>query len=274
MKQKTLQKHFSSLNKDSSGNPTVKQLLNEMRERISNCGKTRAFRCINNECEEQQLTTIRIVPEYCGYRICPNRGCRSKRDIILQRRIEPKLNNFRDARFITLTLKDYHPLTREVHERLNYAWKRLSLLLRKAGHIKRYIKVTELTQHEYVDKDLNYRVVYFFHLHVVYDGTYIPFKLIQSSWERYTRTSKWVNISRVKKNISASAYLRKYLGKLVYDSIDVEEYFQVKKIKMLSSWNCGEEVETLLELDIIKMKLVCANCGCRLMPELYIPKEP
>lgn len=266
-KQEELKKYYSSLYEESSG-ITLIQLYEDIRTNIDKCGAGKNFSCTNALCGESGFNHKRIVREYCGHRICSNPGCIKKRDNILKRKLEPKLNNFSDPRFLTLTLKGHHTLKKEHHQRLNYAWKRLSKLLRDSGFLRRYIKVTELgSQHEGIDSKGVFHNCYNWHLHIVYDGTFISADVLRSAWKRYTKDSTWVHISRVKKNISASAYLRKYLGKLVHEDIDLDEYFDVYKTKFLSTWNCNKERETILELEIEAIHLRCPNCNSRLMPE-------
>lgn len=263
--QKDLRKFYSSLHEESSGITHAQRLL-DIRTNIDNCGCGILFKCPNSECTEQGNNYSRIFRQYCGHRICRNPGCIAKRQKTMQRKYDPKLNNFKDPRFITLTLKGYHTLTRTPHQRLNYAWKRLSLLLRKSGLVKRYLKVTELVPHEYVNAEGTYIDVYFWHLHIVYDGFYIPADVLRSSWEHFTGDSKWVNITRVKKNISASAYIRKYLTKLIIDDLEAEEYYKVYKMKLISHYNCQDELETVLELHILIRRSVCPHCGSKLVP--------
>lgn len=268
-KQEDLKEYFSSLYEESSGT-TIYQLIEDIKTKLRDCGQGRKFSCRNIECREQGNIHERIVRQYCGYRICGHPGCRAKRSSVLQRKIEPKLNSFKDPRFITLTLKGHHPLDRKPHDKLNYAWKRMSRLLRKSGVLKSYIKVTEIMHKPELDcitSDGKCPDLYFWHLHIVYDGVYIPFDILQKAWLRYTGDSNWVNITRVKKNISAAAYLRKYLDKVVYDKMDPEDYFKVFKIKFLSTYGCKPELETLLELSVLVFRLECPYCGSRLLPD-------
>lgn len=262
--------YYSSLNEDSSRTTlTHAQRMLDLSVSIHNCGKGLKFKCHNTECNEQTgLPTERILRQYCAIRICRNAGCRKKRENKIKDKYEAKLNSFKDPRFLTLTLKDYHPLSRKPIDRLNYAWKRMSTLLRRSGYVKSYIKVIEMNQWEYVDSNLEYHYVYFWHIHVVYDGVYINADLLRSAWEQYTKDSFWINISRVKTNFSAGAYLRKYLQKLSYDDLDIEEYYKVYKMKLISSYNCDEEVETLLEYSIlvIGFDIKCKNCGRMMYP--------
>lgn len=266
-----LKKYYSSLHEDSSGTTlTLAQRFLDIQTSIDNCGQGVKFKCNNPLCEEQTgRQQERIIRQYCGIRICKNKLCRKKREERIRTKYEAKLNNFDDPRFLTLTLKDYHPLSRKPIDRLNYAWKRMSLLLRQSGYVKSYIKVIEMNQHEYVTKDLDYKFVYFYHIHVIYDGVFINAGLLRSAWEQFTNDSKWINISRVKTNFSASAYLQKYLQKLSYDDLDIEEYYKVYKMKLISSWNCHEEVETLLEAYIIidVFSLACRVCGSKMFPQ-------
>lgn len=267
MIQETLQKHYSSLNEDSSGKYKLLQLV-EIQERIHNCGKGIPFRCNNPLCFEQRNEEYRrVIRQYCGIRICQNKECIEKRKQKIQKSYQAKLNSFKDPRFLTLTLKGYHPMKKEVLSRLNYAWKRLSVLLRKSGFIRSYIKVAEFTQHEWVDVHGEYHFTYFWHLHVLYDGVYIAAELLRTAWKQYTKDSTWIHITRVKKNFSASAYLTKYLNKLATDDLDIDEYMSVYKMKLISSWNCKEEMETILEFYILATQCRCPFCNTKLYPE-------
>lgn len=260
-------KDYCSLKEDSSGiSLSHVQKIMDLENNISNCGKFLPFKCPNIECEEQGNHYRLNLRQYCMIRICSNPQCRSKRDRKIRDKYEPKLNSFNDPRFLTLTLKGYHPLNKQVLRRLNYGWKRMSLLLRRAGYLKAYVKVVELVNHEYVDATLTYHEVYFWHCHIVYDGTYIPAELLRSAWKRYTKDSHWLHVSRVKKNFSASAYIRKYLNKLSYDDMDVEEYYKVYKMKLISSYGCDSEIETILEIHILKVRLRCPFCKTYLIP--------
>lgn len=271
MEQESLKKHYSSLHEDSSGK-TLNQRLQDIHDNLMACGDGKPLSCKNVECHEQGNNFKRIIRQYCGYRICRHPGCIGKRNTMMRRKYDPKLNNFEDARFLTLTLRGYHPLDKTTHARLNYAWKRISLLLRKAGFVKAYIKVTELVAHEYIDAELVYHDVYYWHLHVIYDGTYIPAVMLRSAWKQYTKDSNWVHVERVKKNISAGAYIRKYVSKLVYDDLDLNEYFKVFKMKLISHYGCKDEIESLLEEWILIVRTVCPFCGGRLTPE-YIDRS-
>lgn len=185
----------------------------------------------------------------------------------MKKKYDPKLNTFKDPRFLTLTLRGFHPLDRRVHERLNYAWKRMSLILRKNGYVKGYIKVTELVARPNMLVDGKEIPRYYWHLHIIYDGVYIPAEILRSFWKQYTKDSNWVHVSRVRKNFSASAYIRKYITKLVYDNMDLTEYIKVYKMKLISSYGCVDELETLIEIEVTSIKLKCPICGYKLMPE-------
>lgn len=272
MNQENLQKHYSSLKEDSSGiTLSHLQRILDLQASIDTCGEFKDLTCPNIECREQTGEQQRLkVRRYCQIRICKHPRCRRKREDKLKAQFEAKLNSFRDPRFLTLTLKDYHSLTRVPLERLNYAWKRLSRLIRKAGYLKSYIKVIELNQHEYIDSNMEYHMVYFWHIHVVYDGIYIAADVLRAAWKQYTTDSNWIQIERVKRNFSAAAYLRKYLQKMSYDDIDIDEYYKVYKMKLVSSYNCGQEVETLLEYSILCLNIKtskCPHCGTRMIPE-------
>lgn len=275
---------YRSLYEDSSGTDSSNIVLTRsfidryirVSKALDLCGRGIQFNCPNSECRDNGVSPV-ILREYCMTRICNHPGCIRKREDRIKGKYEAKLNNFDDPRFLTLTLKGYHPLSRDPLDKLNYAWKRMSRLLRKNGYMKSYIKVIELVQHEYVDSSLVYHDVYFWHMHVVYDGIYIPASVLRAAWLGFTSDSNWVNVSRVKRNFSASAYLRKYLQKMAYDDIDLVEYIKVFKMKLISSYGCKEELLTLLEqyIEINRHAIECPFCGSYMFPdakpELYIP---
>lgn len=269
-KQENLRGYYTRLSKESSRKHFIlAERLLALEDNLLNCGCRQKHECVNPLCEESTGENFsKNVPSYCMIRICNNPGCINRRKSILRRKYDAKIDSFSDPRFLTLTLKGHHPLKRYPLDKLNYAWKRLSVVLRKNGYLKSYIKVVEILKRP--------PSLYYWHVHVVYDGTYIAADVLRAYWSRFTGDSKWVHISRVAKNFSTSAYLRKYITKLAFDDLSIGEYFDIYKMKLISTYGCKKDILTAVEIDACIQALRCPLCNCRLIIKVdeMIKKPP
>jgi hypothetical protein len=140
----------------------------------------------------------------CHHRLCPH--CARIRSASLTAQVHAHILDWEHPRFIVLTVAHREaPLVEQLADlRANFA------RLRRTGFwetaVRRGVYTVEVTQNPT-------SLCWHPHLNVIYEGEYIPQKLLKFHWERITGDSKIVWISDVHDRQGAAYELCKYIGK-------------------------------------------------------------
>ena len=218
------------------------------------CGNITA----KKECNHHMNYTPEFpIRNYCYNRICPK--CYKQRALRLLKLYEPKVFEMKHPRFMTLTYAGHHKFSFEVIKEIQRCWKRLSQFLRRKRGIWCYIKALEINHKDEDGK-------YYYHLHVIYDGKYIPKQRLSDLWLKYTKTSYIVDISRVKRKFNLMGYLVKYISKCqLY--ITINEYLDVKNKRFFHSFGFKNIPLPSYDWDHLEHLLMysfCHNCDHKL----------
>lgn len=199
-------------------------------------------------------------------KLCSDAGCSKARVRRVRRTYVPPVQRFRYARFVTLTTGEHYldVVPKQAVRSLNESFKLLQQKLRRfeytdfAGQkqkrdisMRHYLKVLEFGQFvDYIDCMGEYRAVYSPHLHVVYDGLFIPYDFLQKAWESITG-ARIVRIERAGDVGDVSRYLTDYATKSTnLSEIEPRDYvLNCEKMRFFSS----------LGLDFS-----CPECGKRM----------
>jgi len=159
-----------------------------------------------------------VVSIDCGDRTCPE--CARKRKSRILDSLYPHVKDMKSPKFLTLTVvnpkltranvaKIRRQFTQLRHRQI---WKGV-----KGGFYN--IEIGEL------DENNNCNL----HMHILYDGPYIPQKEISKIWLKITKNSRVVDIRKVYDHIGAMWYLSTHFCKVVYS----ENEDQVKLVNMV-----------------------------------------
>lgn len=188
----------------------------------------------------------------CKCRVCKN--CRKFRQRILYRKYYPRLFRFRHARFMTLTYRDHSlHLERSIVDQINRSFKVLMKRMRRHGYIvNRYLKVLEVKNND---------AGWFYHVHVIYEGSMIDHSDLMEFWHHATNfTSFVVDITPVINIQRASSYITKYLKKSVELDVTPEEYASLYGVQFYSSYRLPRPIYEVKFPNLY----VCLNCSSRL----------
>jgi len=149
-------------------------------------------------------STVKQYLHRCKARCCP--FCASARTNKIAAELEALMDSMTRPRTIILTVKsNTQPLKRQLQDLRGFlARLRRSKLWRTNVHGGAY--VIEITRNCET-------ALWHPHVHVVYEGAYIPQKQLQAEWHRITLHSEIVWIAEVSGTKSMAAELSKYLGK-------------------------------------------------------------
>jgi hypothetical protein len=154
-------------------------------------------------------------------------------------------------RFMTLTLRGIHGLSKENKNRMDTACQELFRELREKGYkFSKYIKAME------IQKKGNNR--YRFHYHIIYDGSYIPKQLLSDKWKKHSKGSFIVDIKKVYNSNHVVFYISKYIAKAVDYDISVRQYAKIRKMRFFNSYGFkGIELKK-------ERWAICRHCGARM----------
>lgn len=171
--------------------------------------------------KEKKGNKVKRVKVGCSSRLCSHCAEVRKRD--LRERLKEIVLTYKDPRFLTIGFKNVGELEKAHIKRcaadFNYMLKLLksrNKTRQKAGKqpytLGRYINVMEIEH----SKEKGYNI----HYHILYDGTFIPQKLLVSLFKKATQgESYYVYIKAMPRNVSvrdrikALYYITKYISK-------------------------------------------------------------
>ncbi len=226
----------------------LKELFNErglskVAERIENCGKNEFYlQCLN--CESYTKNK-----QYCKNKLCHE--CMKMRSIKFMELFTPYLESFGKIKFLTLTTKNLQAITKSDYRHLTLYFNSFTKRLRRLGYkFNKGIIVKETTE-----KGNGFHL----HMHILYDGSYIPQAELSKIWNEVTKDSKIVHILQWRGNAEgAIKYLSKYVtkGHTIFSSDALVDYFvSTKHIRMIQTFG-----ENFIVSKIIHRK-VCQSCN-------------
>lgn len=169
-------------------------------ERFSRCGDTAWVLQASTDHNRFRLATNRCRDRFCV-------PCANEHRQVVCRNLRAALAG-RTLRLMTLTLKSSDaPLTEQL-SRLYKSWSRLRALLKHQHGLVGGIAFTELT--------LNDRTrLWHPHLHVIFEGQWVPKQWVKSEWLRITGDSFIVDLRPLKDADHAAGYVAKYASKAI-----------------------------------------------------------
>jgi len=244
-------KFYFSCHKGTSASLSFVAIKKNIQRKLDECcTKPVILSCRDPLCREITGTRDGLVyktTEKCGNRICQKDACVRSRISRTKRKYVEKVKQMKTPRFMTLTYAGHHELSFSVKNEIDGCWKTLSQYLRRKNAIFRYVKALELVQKE---------DGYYYHLHLIYDGKYIPFKKLQEKWLEYTKTTHRVSIERVKSRFKAVNYVTKYICKGSQIGLKINDFIKIRKMQFFSSYGKFDPI-TIDKLEI----LLCPICG-------------
>jgi len=222
----------------------------------------------------------------CCHRTCSCERCRWIRSKRAAKRYEAGIENMKIPRLVTLT---FPRRFREVSkENAHWCAERFKLLQQKLRRHKtlvqpaigepfevtsdlsfrHYLKVLELAYNEYPDANGEYHSAYHYHYHIIYDGAFLPWSVLQAYWKQISG-SDVARIEMPKKRLRAVRYCLKYVSKGMFldGGPDSEEMssFDYYRIARSIRFVCG--------FGLIKVKIppfyYCPFCLAPLTFEAY-----
>jgi hypothetical protein len=166
-------------------------------------------------------------------------------------------------RFITLTYAGHHSLSSQAKNDLRSCLHLLLQHLRRKNKINSYVCALEVKRNP---------DGYYLHLHLIYDGQFIPFGLLQSLWKKYTKTSHRVHITAVRDRIRAISYLTDYVCKgSVLSDLSVWDYLPIMRMRFFSSW-CRACCKPVIIRELWE-GFYCPICDSRLLYNRWLSLE-
>lgn len=151
----------------------------------------------------------RIQCERCRSRWCE--ACGRERRSLVQMNLSKNLPKAR-LRFLTLTLKSNDDAPGDAIKRLYACFRKLRNRSKIKPHIRGGIAFLELT---YSPERRQFHP----HLHVIFEGDYINFKLLRQEWLSVTGDSFIIDIRPIHRPEVAIGYVAKYASKAIGSSI-------------------------------------------------------
>ncbi len=145
---------------------------------------------------------------------------RSKRFID---QVTPYLQSFSRPRFLTLTLQNVNSVSKDNYLHLTKNFNSFVKRMQRAGFsFDKGIIVIETTE-----KGKGFHL----HLHILYDGFYLPQQMISDIWYDITKTSDIVDIRQPRNTEQVLRYLSKYISKgcSINSTESLVDYFQATK---------------------------------------------
>lgn len=168
----------------------------------------------------------------CKHRLCP--FCGRARSSYVAGQLTEVMQQMKRPRMLVLTVRSREePLRVQLHD-----LRRWLRALRRSKDWRARVRGGAYT----VEVTLNERTgLWHPHLHVVYDGEYFPFKLLQRLWHDVTGGSEVVWVQAVHQVAGAARELAKYIGKIQQldrlDGKQIREYAQaVRGARMVQAF--------------------------------------
>jgi len=159
--------------------------------------------------EKSDNPRYRVQCERCRNRWCD--ACAREKRVLLQQNLLAQLPRVR-LRFLTLTLKSTDQTAGECVQRLYACFRKL----RQRSKIKKLVKggiaFLELT----INHDTRR---YHPHLHVIFEGSYLPLDLVRKQWLSVTGDSWIVDVRELPKPEVCVSYVTKYATKAIDSGI-------------------------------------------------------
>lgn len=201
------------------------EVIPKLQSHLSSCGKTSTVLT----CPECGDSIKKVISNKCYIKICNKKPCVHARQSRTYKRYAPLVKQMKNPRFITLTYAGHHALTFEAEHNLRSCLHLLLQHLRRKNKIESYVCALEVVKHP---------DGYFMHLHLIYDGQFIPFDLLQALWKKYTKTAHRVRIERVRSRIHALHYLTEYITKgSMLSDLSIWEYLPILRMRFFNSWS-------------------------------------
>lgn len=273
---KHLTKHFEGRhpNKPISYNFVV-VCEHYLKERIGKC-KTKvltfAHKDMENPCDREKK-----VLNSCMLRVCPK--CEKTRRMRYIKKYQNALLNFKRVNIITLTIKDYHPLSKEFKKRIEKQIRNLIKRLERINPNLQYIRVLEIKR-----KSEN---LWYYHYHLLMDLCFLRQEKLSKMWQEISGSSVvWIEIlrddkgravgvfwNRLKKKEkieNASRYITKYLAKPIplkeenqEEGISLDEYarifYKAHFVETRIDFTCSDVQNSSTD-----SWLICENCNQKL----------
>ena len=229
--------------KETSLTSVLRQLgHNREAEKLEHCSKSVFYL----QCKK--CGTGVVCLNNCKSKLCDN--CSHSRSICFVKKYSDFVNSFRKPRFITLTKKNVDIISCSVIKKLRNNFNALKRRLKRNGFsLKKGIEVLEITH-----KGKGFHV----HLHILYDGSYIPQSLLSDMWFAITKDSKIVDVRYVRNPNSSLRYISKYIvkGNAINNMYRLVEYFiATKNVRLIQTF--GTEVYW----KFAKARMICSVCG-------------
>ena len=165
---------------------------------IASCGTGAKFYI------DQVQKRVRPWIHRCKNRMCP--FCGKKRSADTSARIEEHVLHYNHPRHIVLTVKSVDKPLREQLDTMRRWFGKLRRLKAFKDRVIRGIYAIEVTMNEKTH-------LWHPHVHIIYDGMYFPFKLLQRLWHEVTGASEIVYIGDVTDRPGMAKEISKYCGK-------------------------------------------------------------
>lgn len=213
-------------------------------ENIKGCGEgVIAFICKNNP-----KHPIMHIKKRCNWKYCPDcMGKYGKKQMFKVRKI---INSFSSCRLVTLAFKNIRKLTREIVDLYLDQFYALIRLLKARGYITAYCRVIHIKK---------IGLTWNFHIHIVFDGRYIPQKELVSLFKRVTKGESYiVDIRRIGRYNNTKGYVANYLSRYLIKMplIKPMEYYY----DFYLSFKNKRMFQSSLRIAIPKSRACCPVC--------------
>jgi len=193
-----------------------------------------------------QKDTVLNLEFGCNSRVCPH--CANQRQKKYRRELKEIVSQYEGAcRFLTIGMIEVQHLTKDYIKRCNRAISRTMDIIRKLKNpftkqkysFGNYVNVMEIKHHKAGDVKKNKKGQVFghydadswnIHYHIVYEGDYIPQKLLAEKLRKQTKAfpegvSSYVFINYIQKDsirnkFKAMNYIAKYISKMDFELSD------------------------------------------------------
>lgn len=201
----------------------IEREMQSQAAQLENCGKNFFFLgCM--KCPYISKNKV-----YCKSKLCPE--CMKMRSKRFVDQVTPYLKSFSRPRFLTLTLQNVNSVSKENYLQLTKYFNNFVKRMQRAGFLfDKGILVIETTE-----KGKGFHL----HLHILYDGFYLPQQMISDIWYDITKTSDVIDIRQPRSTEQVLRYLSKYISKgcSINSISSLVDYFQsTKHIRMFRTF--------------------------------------
>lgn len=224
---------------------TEEELSPQTIDNIRHCGEGFMFFICKNDPRHR----VEIRKKHCNWKYCPN--CIEKVGNKRMFRLKRIIKQFKEKRMMTLAYKNISYISREAINDYLKQYYALIRLLRNRGLIRHYVRVLEIKK---------IGLTYNFHIHIVYEGSYIPVHWLSEQFRKVTKGESYiVDIRRIGWHNNTNSFVANYLGKYLTKLPQIypkeafyDVYLAFRNVRMFQS---------SLRLKIPKFKASCPICG-------------